>query len=329
MLRVLRKALATALVRGEERNDLQKAGRRKLLEQPVLAELAGSRVPVVAQSEVAVGGGERSGEQFEDRQSHAAGVDLLEHLADRFLRCRFGETYRRNLVVVEGQNDFFLKALPFFQAFRRWADVRHLPIERRVVVEYDLQREHLRGDLLLSVGQCQIDLAPEVAANHTVRRHAHDRFFLAIGVIGYRLVDVDVVVPVQLPAARIAGLHRLGRLQRKEQRRQALLTVEEQGFRVRLGLLLHSFQQPGLKENVRVSGLQGHHRADRVGQRNRSQQTFDMVVIPHPTALKVRQLQRSLANVGQDLWQWQIVARESLFHLIGPPVLWAGRACIP
>ena len=99
-----------------------------------------SFLPILAQLEVP--SRVRRRQQLEHRQSHATRVDLLEDLADRFLRSRLRQIDRRHVVLHEWVDERFLKLHPFVQSFLilpgTGQQVRHLPSRRLALVENDV-----------------------------------------------------------------------------------------------------------------------------------------------------------------------------------------------
>lgn len=163
--------------------------------------------PVLAQLEVVRCVG-RS-QQLEHRQGHAAGVDLLEHLADRLLGGRAGKGDRGYLVLLERLEEPVLKPLPAGEPTRipvRFRlQERHLPVHRRAAIENYVQREHSLLDLPLARRQIQVDPSAEVAPHDAIRGNSDDTVFLPVS----RLVDAGsdacVVVTKQRQGTRTRG----------------------------------------------------------------------------------------------------------------------------
>ena len=273
-------------------------------------------VPVLAQLEVV--SGVRRRQQLEDRQRDAARVDLFEHLADRFLRRRLGQIDRRDVVLHERIDDRVHKPLPLGESIRlvAWSrlQIRHLPVHRVATVENDVQRKHLCRDFPVAGAQIHVNRPAEVAPYDAIRGDADDALLFPVHRRIDTRVDVRVVVTLQIVAAAVPRADRLAGLQRLKQRRQPLLAVEQEHLGSRGGRQHHALEQSRLEVNVGIAGDERHDSADRVGQRNRHQQTPDVVVVPHPAALKVRQLQLAPCGPIKQLCQWQLVATEFLLH---------------
>ena len=282
----------------------------------MLRESLVPRVPVLAQLEVA--GRVRRRQQLEHRQCDAPGVHLLEHLAHRFLARRLGQIDRRYKVLHERIDDCVLKPPPFIESIRLVArsrqQIRHLPVHRVAAVENDVQRKYFCRNFPVASAQVQINRPAEVAPNDPIRRDADDALLFAVHRRIDANVDARVVVPLRLVPAAIPRADRRAGLQGLKQRRQPLLAVEQQQLGRRCGRQRHAFEQSRLEVDVGIAGDERHDRADRIGVRNRNQQTADVVVVPHPAALEVRELQFSARCPIQQLRQGHLVAPELLLH---------------
>lgn len=127
--------------------------------------------------------------------------------------------------------------------------------------------------------------------------------------------DVSEVPPIHLHApGGVPRRHRQAGPQGQVERRGALLAVEQEELRLHVLRRGHPLQRTRLELDVRITGAQRHHRADRIGQRDRRQQAGDVVVVPYPAALEVGQLQGASVGLVQQVTERQVVAGELLVH---------------
>jgi hypothetical protein len=118
-----------------------------------------------------------------------------------------------------------------------------------------------------------------------------------------RREDIDVVIAVNGVVFFIEGFHRTVESEHLRQRRQALLSIEDQLFRVgNRAAKCEVFNRPHLKANI-AAGLQEHDRAHRKGARNADQQRTHVAVIPNPAPLKIRKLYPTEHDVLDNVWQ--------------------------
>lgn len=304
----------------QQRHNLEELGRIDLPKSVMVRERSPASVPVVTEVEVVCGVGR--GQQLEDRQRHTAGVDLLEDLAHSFLRRRARQLDRGDLVVIERLDDRGVELHPGLHAgglvLAICGHVRVLPHHRFAGVEHDVEREHLVRDLEFARGQVPGRLATE-RPDDAVGGHPDDRL-LTIGRRVQAHPHVRVVPAQEVLALRVTRRDWVLRHQREVQRRRALLPVEEKELRLYGTWERHSFEEARPKPDVRVPGLERHHRTNRIRQRDRRQQARDVVVVPHPAPLEVRELEFARAGTREQLLEWDLVARELLVHRISLPL---------
>lgn len=97
-----------------------------------------------------------------------------------------------------------------------------------------------------------------------------------------------------------------------------MLAVENQGVRFGARRRGGALYRAPLETDV-TAGLQQHEGADRVSTRDRGEQTDDVVIRPHPAALKLRQLCFTLGYPPQQFDQLNFVDAECLFRHDPPP----------
>lgn len=285
----------------EQGEDLQEVRGREVVEQLIRAERGTPLLPVVAQIEVVSRVGRR--QQLEDRQRHAARIDLLEHLADSLLRRRPGELDRRHAVSVEGGDHCLVERDPGLEPLglltAALCEELQLPRGGVRMVEDDVERKYLSVDLLVQRGDIEYDVAAE-RLDDTDRRDGHDGV-LAVAVWVDTRPNVGEVSAGQVVSTRITSTHRAAGTQGEIERRDALLTVEEQELRLGLRGQRHTLDKPRFELHVRIPGAKSHHRPDRVRQRHRGQQARDVVVVPDPASLEIWQLQCAVPGLVEQV----------------------------
>lgn len=160
----------------------------------------------------------------------------------------------------------------------------------------DLAAREVEGiDLLLARAEVELHVAAEILALGAVLVDRDDRVLQSLRPLeGF--LDVEIVVELQLALLRVACRDGLVELQNLCERREALLPVEDQLLRVRAGRKVDAFDWSHLEPRL-PARLEKHHGADRKRPRDADQQRLNVLVVPDPPALEVRQLELALHDL--------------------------------
>ncbi len=139
--------------------------------------------------------------------------------------------------------------------------------------------------------------------------------FVSVDAPVERTLHVYVVPALDRLLALILRLHRRVAGERLVERGHALLPVQKQSL-WHCARRRRALNRACLEAHFRVAGLQQHQRTDRITDREASEQAPDALVIPHPVALKLGQLEPPVADLTDQLPQ--------LFHGVVE-----GRRCSP
>ena len=118
------------------------------------------------------------------------------------------------------------------------------------------------------------------------------------------LLDVKIVVEPNVSAPRCTSLYGLIQGECLGERRETLLSIQNKLFCMSIfwNPVFDAFNRPGLKAYL-SSSFQEHHSADWKGTGNAGQKIANMVVIPNPTTLKIRQLNFAFRNLSKQIVQ--------------------------
>lgn len=241
-------------------------------------------------------------QQFERVELLAAGVHLLEHKADGLAACTFAKLDYRHLILVEGRQHLVQEFEPELHLVWGVLPVRGELGQPVVPIEDAVGREHALFKLSLFGRQIPNDLLAEVPRLNLALGDAHKGVDPVNALVqGARHIDV-----VEAFDLLLLGVHRLDNAsahRRLIQRGQALLTIQEQRLRCdACAARRRAFNGAGFELHL-AARLQGHDRSDREGPGNRCQEAPQPLVVPHPAALEIRQLDQTIASPLQKVIQ--------------------------
>ncbi len=132
-----------------------------------------------------------------------------------------------------------------------------------VVAVQKIEREVALLALLVVVGQIEHDFLVEVRTDHPIPGDRDHRLVHTI-LIAEGGLHMHQIPAVEELAATVLGRDDTVPTQRLGQRRQSLLTVEQEKLCGRPGCEIHAFEGTRLEANLTVTGLEQHHCPERM-----------------------------------------------------------------
>ena len=182
---------------------------------PALHAARSATEPIVSKIEVL--GGKRCRNEFEDRQRHAARIDLFENQANGLFAGGFAQRDDGHVITRKCLDHLLPKFHVEAEVGRRNGvllgepEQFHLPL---VCVQDLVAGEAKMLALEQSAGEIQFDVLAEVLLQLAVSFDGEERLVDPVGI--ERFLDVDVVVALDGPTFGVEGLD--GRLQRQNLR---------------------------------------------------------------------------------------------------------------
>ena len=140
-----------------------------------------------------------------------------------------------------------------------------------------------------------------------------DHCVLTIGVRVERPLHVDVVPALDFSPALVAGEHRPLKAQSLEERRQSLLSIEDEPLSVPLDGRRSTLERALLEADAIAPGPEHHDGTYRVSEGDAREQAANAIVFPHPPSLEIGQLRtpvRSLPEQRSERFLLDVVPRD-------------------
>lgn len=254
-------------------------------------------LPVLAQREIMHG--KHRCHELEDRQRNAARVDILEHLADRFLRRVLLQRDDRHRIFHRRHDELRAELRELRDNLRLELVIRIilvLPILPFHVIQDDIQWKQLVLEFLLSRRDIKLHRPAEIRRDELRRGNGADNI-VRIRRRVQRLFDVEIIVPLDrllLLRLRLDGMRGIHRIVK---RRQALLPVKNQHGRFcASSRRRRTFDRLIAELDFRIPIFEEHRRAHGKIPDDAVNQRTNPPVIPDPAALEIRQLRRARRN---------------------------------
>lgn len=163
--------------------------------------------------------------------------------------------------------------------------------------------------------QVELLILGEVFPHDTIGGHGDDRVAALASAVEAR-DHVEVEVQVDVLALGRAGVDGRAGRRRLKQRRHALLTVQQVALKLG-GRGGRAFDR-ACGEHHLARCVESHERTDRKALRDRREKIDDPLLIPNPSALKVRQLKPTVATGGHEALQGLRIGSERRRHWDSP-----------